>query len=91
MKIGVVHGNPETTVGRNALKFVKLDIRKVGAIKDKESIKGNKTRVKVVKNKVAPPFRETKFGIMYNKDVSKLGEIIDVGVKLGVLEKAGAY
>ncbi len=94
MKIGVVYGNPETTTGGNALKFytsVRLDIRKVGAIKDKESIKGNETRVKVVKNKVAPPFREAKFDIMYNEGVSKLGEIIDIGAKLGVLEKAGAY
>lgn len=94
MKIGVVYGNPETTTGGNALKFytsIRLDIRKVGAIKDKENITGNETRVKVVKNKVAPPFREAKFDIMYNEGISKLGEIIDIGAKLGVLEKAGAY
>ncbi|WP_168464558.1 recombinase RecA [Wolbachia endosymbiont of Ctenocephalides felis wCfeT] len=94
MKIGVVYGNPETTTGGNALKFytsIRLDIRKVGAIKDKENITGNETRVKVVKNKVAPPFREAKFDIMYNEGISKLGEIIDMGAKLGVLEKAGAY
>ncbi|MDM8335255.1 recombinase RecA [Wolbachia pipientis] len=94
MKIGVVYGNPETTTGGNALKFytsVRLDIRKVGAIKDKDNITGNETRVKVVKNKVAPPFREAKFDIMYNEGISKLGEIIDIGAKLGVLEKAGAY
>lgn len=94
MKIGVVYGNPETTTGGNALKFytsVRLDIRKVGVIKDKENITGNETRVKVVKNKVAPPFREAKFDIMYNEGISKLGEIIDMGAKLGVLEKAGAY
>ncbi|CAG5057158.1 unnamed protein product [Parnassius apollo] len=94
MKIGVVYGNPETTTGGNALKFytsVRLDIRKVGVIKEKENIIGNETRVKVVKNKVAPPFREAKFDIMYNEGISKLGEIIDMGAKLGVLEKAGAY
>lgn len=94
MKIGVVYGNPETTTGGNALKFytsIRLDIRKIGAIKDKENITGNETRVKVVKNKVAPPFREAKFDIMYNEGISKLGEIIDIGAKLGVLEKAGAY
>lgn len=94
MKIGVVYGNPETTTGGNALKFyasVRLDIRRTGAIKDKENVTGNETRVKVVKNKVAPPFREAKFDIMYNEGISKLGEIIDMGAKLGVLEKAGAY
>ncbi|MDD9336786.1 MAG: recombinase RecA [Wolbachia sp.] len=94
MKIGVIYGNQETTTGGNALKFyasIRLDIRKVGAIKDKENITGNETRVKVVKNKVAPPFREAKFDIMYNEGISKLGEIIDMGAKLGVLEKAGAY
>lgn len=93
MKIGVVYGNPETTTGGNALKFytsIRLDIRKIGAIKDKENITGNETRVKVVKNKVAPPFREAKFDIMYNEGISKLGEMIDIGAKLGVLEKAGA-
>ncbi|MCA4774714.1 recombinase RecA [Wolbachia endosymbiont of Mansonella ozzardi] len=94
MKIGVVYGNPETTTGGNALKFyasIRLDIRKTGAIKDKENITGNETRVKVVKNKVAPPFREAKFNIMYNEGISRLGEMIDIGAKLGVLEKAGAY
>ncbi|MDG7053243.1 MAG: recombinase RecA [Wolbachia endosymbiont of Alcedoecus sp.] len=94
MKIGVVYGNPETTTGGNALKFytsIRLDIRRIGAIKDKENVTGNETRVKVVKNKVAPPFREAKFDIMYNEGISKLGEMIDIGAKLGVLEKAGAY
>lgn len=94
MKIGVVYGNPETTTGGNALKFyasVRLDIRKISAIKDKENITGNETRVKVVKNKVAPPFREAKFDIMYNEGISKFGEIIDMGVKFDVIEKAGAY
>jgi len=94
MKIGVVYGNPETTTGGNALKFytsIRLDIRKIGTIKDKENIIGNETRVKVVKNKVAPPFREAKFDIIYNEGISKLGEIIDMGAKLGVIEKAGAY
>lgn len=94
MKIGVVYGNPETTTGGNALKFytsIRLDIRKISAIKDKENVTGNETRVKVVKNKVAPPFREAKFDIMYNEGISKLVEMIDIGAKLGVLEKAGAY
>lgn len=89
-----MYGNPETTTGGNALKFytsIRLDIRKVGTIKDKENITGNETRSKVVKNKVAPPFREAKFDMMYNEGISKLGEIIDMGAKLGVLEKAGAY
>ncbi|WP_341808774.1 recombinase RecA [Wolbachia endosymbiont (group E) of Neria commutata] len=94
MKIGVVYGNPETTTGGNALKFytsIRLDIRKIGTVKDKENITGNETRVKVVKNKVAPPFREAKFDIMYNEGISKLGEIIEMGTKLGIVEKAGAY
>ncbi|MGL9731667.1 MAG: recombinase RecA [Wolbachia sp.] len=94
MKIGVVYGNPETTTCGNALKFytsIRLDIRKIGAIKDKENIMGNETRVKVVKNKVASPFREAKFDIMYNEGISKFGEMIDIGGKFGVLEKAGAY
>lgn len=94
MKIGVVYGNPETTTGGNALKFyasIRLDIRRVSAIKDKENVTGNETRVKVVKNKVAPPFREAKFDIMYNEGISKFGEIIDMGVKFGLIEKAGAY
>nr|WP_175814406.1 recombinase RecA [Wolbachia endosymbiont of Cruorifilaria tuberocauda] len=94
MRIGVMYGSPETTTGGNALKFyssVRLDIRKVGTIKDKENIIGNETRVKVVKNKVAPPFREAKFDIIYNEGISKLGEIIDIGTRLGILGKAGTY
>ncbi|CEI84714.1 recombinase RecA [Ehrlichia minasensis] len=94
MKIGVVYGNPETTTGGNALKFyssVRLDIRKVSAIKDKDLIVGNQTKVKVVKNKVAPPFKQVDFDIMYNEGISKVGEIIDMGVKLNIVEKAGAY
>ncbi|GAT76718.1 recombinase A [Ehrlichia ruminantium] len=94
MKIGVVYGNPETTTGGNALKFyssVRLDIRKVSAIKDKDVIIGNQTKVKVVKNKVAPPFKQVDFDIMYNEGISKVGEIIDMGVKLNIVEKAGSY
>jgi recombination protein RecA len=94
MKIGVMFGNPETTTGGNALKFyssVRLDIRRLGAIKDKEEVVGNQTRVKVVKNKVAPPFRVADFDIMYGKGISKLGEMIDLGVKANVVEKAGAW
>ena len=94
MKIGVVYGNPETTTGGNALKFyssIRLDIRKVSAIKDKDVIIGNQTKVKVVKNKVAPPFKQVDFDIMYNEGISKVGEIIDMGVKLNIVEKAGAY
>ena len=94
MKIGVVYGNPETTTGGNALKFyssVRLDIRKVSAIKDKDVIIGNQTKVKVVKNKVAPPFKQVDFDIMYNEGISKVGEIIDMGVKLNIIEKAGSY
>ncbi|MGN7618818.1 MAG: recombinase RecA [Ehrlichia sp.] len=94
MKIGVVYGNPETTTGGNALKFyssVRLDIRKVSAIKDKDVIIGNQTKVKVVKNKVAPPFKQVDFDIMYNEGISKVGEIIDIGVKLNIVEKAGSY
>ena len=94
MKIGVVYGNPETTTGGNALKFyssVRLDIRKVSAIKDKDVIIGNQTKVKIVKNKVAPPFKQVDFDIMYNEGISKVGEIIDMGVKLSIVEKAGAY
>lgn len=93
-KIGVMFGNPETTTGGNALKFyasVRLDIRRIGAIKDKEDIVGNQTRVKVVKNKMAPPFKVIDFDIMYGEGVSKMGEIIDLGVKVGVLEKAGSW
>ncbi len=94
MKIGVMFGNPETTSGGNALKFyasVRLDIRRIGAIKDKEEIVGNQTRVKVVKNKVAPPFKVIEFDIMYGEGVSKMGELIDLGVKANVVEKAGSW
>src|SRR5438874_5091455 len=94
MKIGVMFGNPETTTGGNALKFyasVRLDIRRIGAIKDRDEVVGNQTRVKVVKNKVAPPFKQVEFDIMYGKGVSKNGELIDLGVKAGVVEKSGAW
>tara|TARA_Y100000591_G_scaffold314061_1_gene320205 strand:- start:21918 stop:22991 length:1074 start_codon:yes stop_codon:yes gene_type:complete len=94
MKIGVMFGNPETTSGGNALKFyasVRLDIRRIGAIKDKEDIIGNQTRVKVVKNKVAPPFKVIEFDIMYGEGISKLGELIDLGVKANVVEKSGSW
>jgi len=94
MKIGVMFGNPETTTGGNALKFyssVRLDIRRIGAIKKGDEILGNQTRVKVVKNKVAPPFRQTEFDILYNEGVSKQGELIDLGVELGIVEKSGAW
>jgi recombination protein RecA len=94
MKIGVMFGNPETTTGGNALKFyasVRLDIRRIGAIKDRENIVGNQTRVKVVKNKMAPPFKVVEFDIMYGEGVSKTGELIDLGVKAGVVEKSGAW
>ncbi|HWT97152.1 MAG TPA: recombinase RecA [Terriglobales bacterium] len=94
MKIGVMFGNPETTTGGNALKFyasVRLDIRRIGAIKDKETVVGNQTRVKVVKNKVAPPFRVTEFDIMYGEGISKNGELIDLGVAANVVEKSGAW
>lgn len=93
-KIGVMFGNPETTTGGNALKFyasVRLDIRRIGAIKDKEEVVGNETRVKVVKNKVSPPFKQVEFEIMYGEGISKLGEIIDMGVKLNIIEKAGSW
>jgi recombination protein RecA len=94
MKIGVMFGNPETTTGGNALKFyasVRLDIRRIGALKDKDEVVGNQTRVKVVKNKMAPPFKVVEFDIMYGEGVSKMGEIIDLGVKAGVVEKSGAW
>ncbi|MDY0882684.1 recombinase RecA [Dongia soli] len=94
MKIGVMFGNPETTTGGNALKFyasVRLDIRRIGAIKDKETVVGNQTRVKVVKNKVAPPFRVVEFDIMYGEGISKTGELIDLGVAANVVEKSGAW
>jgi recombination protein RecA len=94
MKIGVMFGNPETTTGGNALKFyasIRIDIRRIGAIKDKEEIVGNQTRVKIVKNKVSPPFKTVDFDIMYNQGISKTGEIIDLGVKADLIEKSGAW
>ena len=94
MKIGVMFGNPETTTGGNALKFyasVRIDIRRIGAIKDKDDVIGSQTRVKIVKNKVAPPFKTVDFDIMYGEGISKTGELIDLGVKSGIIEKSGAW
>ena len=94
MKIGVMFGSPETTTGGNALKFyasVRLDIRRIGAIKDRDEVVGNSTRVKVVKNKVSPPFKEVEFDIMYGEGISKVGELVDIGVKAGVVEKSGSW
>ena len=94
MKIGVMFGNPETTTGGNALKFyasVRIDIRRVGSIKDKDDVIGSQTRVKIVKNKVAPPFKVVDFDIMYGEGISKTGELIDLGIKAGLVEKAGAW
>ena len=94
LKIGVMFGNPETTTGGNALKFyasVRMEIRRIGSIKDRENVTGNQTRVKVSKNKLAPPFREVEFDIMYGEGISKVGELVDLGVKAGVVEKSGAW
>jgi len=94
MKIGVMYGNPETTTGGNALKFyasVRLDIRRTGQIKERDEVVGSETRVKVVKNKVAPPFKQVQFDIIYGEGISKTGELIELGVKAGVVEKSGSW
>jgi recombination protein RecA len=94
MKIGIMFGNPETTTGGNALKFyasVRMDIRRIGAIKERDEVVGNQTRVKIVKNKLAPPFKQVEFDIMYGEGISKTGELIDLGVKAGIVEKSGAW
>jgi recombination protein RecA len=94
MKIGIVFGNPETTTGGNALKFyssVRLDIRRTASIKEGQDVVGNRTKVRVVKNKMAPPFKEAEFDIMYGEGISKIGDVVDIGAELGVIDKSGAW